>query len=369
MKVGILTFHKANSYGANLQAYALYNVLHQLGCDVEIIDYRCKAIEDVYKSECFPKIRKNIVAYIRNVFIYSCVHKDDLKKINQFNKFRSRMNMSTSVLTMKDKISIEQRYDIIITGSDQIWNTKLTKGPNDWYCYKKQSNEQLVVASYAASVGSVVNFSENEKYFLPILKEYNYIGVRENDLQQYLQDKLKCKVYQTLDPTLLIDNCVWDKLAGDTPIVEGNYILNFDVQKNLVSEKFAELYAEKNNRKIVVFDVHTLSFGRKIAVRDAGPIEFLNIIKFADAIVSSSFHGIALSISFHKKIFPSLHPTTGVRVLSLLKNLGLEEQVIYSSSDYMKALKNGDIDYLKVENKLSSLRKDSMSYLFSIVKQ
>ena len=44
-KIGILTFHRAENFGAVLQAYALQQYVTNLGYDVEIIDYRCKSIE------------------------------------------------------------------------------------------------------------------------------------------------------------------------------------------------------------------------------------------------------------------------------------------------------------------------------------
>jgi len=39
MKIGILTFHGADNYGAVLQAYALKETVKTLGNDVEIINY------------------------------------------------------------------------------------------------------------------------------------------------------------------------------------------------------------------------------------------------------------------------------------------------------------------------------------------
>ena len=48
MKVGIVTFHRAENFGATLQAYALQTYLTHMGCDAEIIDYRCSSIERNY---------------------------------------------------------------------------------------------------------------------------------------------------------------------------------------------------------------------------------------------------------------------------------------------------------------------------------
>ena len=43
-KVGILTFHRANNYGAVLQAYALQTYLETIGVNAEIVDYRLSLI-------------------------------------------------------------------------------------------------------------------------------------------------------------------------------------------------------------------------------------------------------------------------------------------------------------------------------------
>jgi hypothetical protein len=40
MKIGILTFHDANNYGAVLQAYALTEAVKKIESDVEIINYK-----------------------------------------------------------------------------------------------------------------------------------------------------------------------------------------------------------------------------------------------------------------------------------------------------------------------------------------
>ena len=45
MRIGILTFHNANNYGAVLQAYCLQETLRRIGFDVEIVDYRNPLIE------------------------------------------------------------------------------------------------------------------------------------------------------------------------------------------------------------------------------------------------------------------------------------------------------------------------------------
>ena len=57
-KIGILTFHRALSYGANLQAYGLQNFMFKLGIDNEIVDYRCKYMIEHYQK-VFRKTKGN----------------------------------------------------------------------------------------------------------------------------------------------------------------------------------------------------------------------------------------------------------------------------------------------------------------------
>ena len=45
MKIGILTFHRACNYGGALQCFALAKKLNTMGYNVEVVDYRSKAIE------------------------------------------------------------------------------------------------------------------------------------------------------------------------------------------------------------------------------------------------------------------------------------------------------------------------------------
>ena len=70
MKIGILTFHRAHNYGAVLQCYALQEVLKGMGHDVEVIDYRQKWTEEVYKpfSLTVMKVRcKGVHSTIRYI--------------------------------------------------------------------------------------------------------------------------------------------------------------------------------------------------------------------------------------------------------------------------------------------------------------
>ena len=62
MRIGILTFHKVNNYGAVLQNFALQKVLSNFGCEVETIDYRNNFIYRPYNLKVLKK--KGLGGYV-----------------------------------------------------------------------------------------------------------------------------------------------------------------------------------------------------------------------------------------------------------------------------------------------------------------
>lgn len=60
MKIGILTFHRANNFGAVLQCFALQTYLKKIGLEVYVIDYRQKYIESIYNTLSLSAIIRNL---------------------------------------------------------------------------------------------------------------------------------------------------------------------------------------------------------------------------------------------------------------------------------------------------------------------
>ena len=119
-RVGILTFHRANNYGAALQCYALQETVKGLGHNVEIINYKQPYIEKVYK----PQIEKEELCRIlkRPRWYYGYFFKILPKRILPYIKYKlfRTVYLKTSKAFDKNK-EILCRYDSIIIGSDQVW--------------------------------------------------------------------------------------------------------------------------------------------------------------------------------------------------------------------------------------------------------
>jgi hypothetical protein len=111
---------------------------------------------------------------------------------------------------------------------------------------------------------------------------------------------------------------------------------------------------------------------KHIYVRDAGPLEFMNLIHNASFVLTSSFHGTCFSIIFQKQFFSILESSNkfNSRIMDLLALLGIEERLIMSDDvDRLKSTTSFEnIDYDKVNEKLNHEREVSFAYLSSLKK-
>lgn len=70
MKIGIITVHNGQNYGASLQAYALVKKLRNMGFDAYLVDYRTKKIEERLSSYR-RKEKYNSFSNILKIFVRS----------------------------------------------------------------------------------------------------------------------------------------------------------------------------------------------------------------------------------------------------------------------------------------------------------
>lgn len=346
MKIGILTFHYCKNFGAFLQAFALKHYLEDLGHDVFFVNYKVNSLLRRYTLFPYYKERSfagNIKANVCAIFKM----KRRLMKINRFNAFSKKYSQERGIYSRKDA-------DLIIVGSDQVWNPKLTYGLNQMYYGILAEKYNIPHYTYAVSCPTSLLMPDVKIY----LSNFKKIGVRERDLQLKLKSIFGIDSEVNLDPTLLFTSIVYNKLLECQPILQKhNYLLSYNLMSNKRQSEYAIKYAKEQNLAYV--GMHDMIF------ETAGPLEFLSLIKNATYIFSSSFHGTVFAILFHKKFICFLSgDERDERIESLLKSLELE-QCIYSKDN----LSFPDINWIEVDKKLEDMRQKSKQYITSILKE
>ncbi len=120
MKTGLITFHFAHHYGAQLQAYATMRAIQGLGHDCEIIDFRLP--HTTRTNELFKR-SASVRALASDA--HTALHYGAFKaRYDRFNAFvEEQMNLSPRRYTSFQELKNNPpAYDVYVAGSDQIWN-------------------------------------------------------------------------------------------------------------------------------------------------------------------------------------------------------------------------------------------------------
>lgn len=360
MKVGILTFHRAENFGAALQVYAMQQYLKKIGIDSEVIDYRCMSIEhhyDIFNPYVLIS-RKNIFKTLILYFKRLINSRSLLQKKRMFENFRETMlKQSRPIGHINDDLG----YDAYIVGSDQVWRLDLTGGFDGVYFLDFPVNPNSKRISYAASSeNTTFNYMRKFKTLISQkLNNFNAISVREDDFAEELRSYTNKKIQVCLDPTFLLPKEQYENIAAIPNI--SNYVLVYHLFETEMGRLLADNISVKEGKNVV--EIHAGSYSPKddehIHLSTFGPLEMLGYIKNADVVITTSFHGVALSLILNKD-FWVIDKGQNARIKNLLGKLNLESRIVASITsikDY------APIDYVKVNSLLTPKILDSKNFL------
>ena len=352
MKIGILTLHRANNYGAALQCYALQETLLSLGHDVKIIDYRQPDTEMSYKAFSWRKIKQasgSLRALVKAFLyiIYSLIQQMG------YNYFRNKYLYCTSLVHSAKEIP--QQFDIYMIGSDQLWSIQCMGGNMDPIFFGQFPHPQnSKIMGYAISSNIISLKSIGVEKLNTFLDAFDCISLRESVICEWISTHTNFTVRQDIDPTMLYDIKRWDKLAGNKRPMKKRYILMYFLLPEQKSD--AKKFAQKNGLTLV--EVGKVAFS---------PTQFLSYVKHADYILGGSFHIAVFSVLLQKKFsIIKKNNDFDIRSAHLLKSLGLESRFINIQSLTDVDI-NASVDFTTAMKNIEVLKQDSMDYLLSIV--
>ena len=363
MRAGLITFHFAHHYGAQLQALATMKAIQGLGHDCEIIDYRLP--HTTRTNQLFKKS-----ASVRAVAsdAHTALHYGAFQR--RFHRFEAfvaeEMALSAQRYTAVDQLrNHPPAYDVYVAGSDQIWNPYIFQDRQFDPAFLLDFVREGRRIAYAPSLGVPALPEDKAAELKSFLAPFSALSVREKRGQVLLREAAGRQARVVLDPTLLLNGTDWGALANPTRR-QGPYILCYFVSDPGEAAPYALALAQKTGWPIV----QLAGARRKICdgaelVFDAGPREFLALFRDAAAVVTNSFHGAAFSLQFQKNFFTSMSPKersqpTFSRIYSLLSRLGCADRII--GLDETAPLE-AEMDYGQVYERLEAERADSLAYL------
>lgn len=310
-KVGILTYHDINNYGAQLQAASLQRFVESLGFDAELINY-CPWRSRVRHLMVF--VRLSIRMKLK-VFKFEFLRRRKfLKSIRRLAKV-SNENIYTQAGVGRYSYS---KYDYLICGSDELWNFQNYLGYQRPYVLDFSVSNNVKKISYAASMGSCEPGAALRNQMESSLKQFSTVMVRDPHTKKFIESLNDVNSpTRVVDPTLL-----WD-FTPVPPKIRPPYVLLTGALcelPNIVS--LAKEFAKRKGLEILCIGVKPL--GLEDRVVQATPEEWVGYIAAAECHITSLFHGSIFSMK-HKTPFCVVVPDDKKQKISSLLEMLCQE--------------------------------------------
>ena len=365
-RVATMTFHMAKNYGAMLQAYALQKSIESIGASCEVLDYR---LPYIYDREGIPTYAEFVreAGFLRGNARYLIRHFNGWYRTlpaarRKFDRFM-REDLKLSERAIFDKAELRKtKYDAVVFGSDQIWSPFHTGGFAPEYLGEYFDPDQTALISYAASCGKDHLDPDYRDAFLERLRRFSAVSVRKKSLAQYLNEECGISAQAVLDPVLLADPAIWEPLAEQGEIrIKEPYLLIYSFGAGDDIYKLAKKVAEERHLKPVAICYQKNPALKGIEQIDyAGPKDFLYLLKHADFVCTTSFHGLAFSMLFEKNYYCIGHPRFSQRERDLSDSMGLMDRYV---EDWTAMRNSTDCDFTDAREKLACAREESRRFL------
>ena len=364
MQIRIITCHDVYNHGASLQAYALQTYLESIGHTVEIIDYKPDYLSRHYQlwSVDNPIYDKPIV---KQLYLMAKLPErlQALKRKRLFDEFTKKYLKLTSKRyhNNKELKSNPPQADIYIAGSDQIWNTLFPNG-RDAAFYLDFAPKASKRISYAASFATEDVMEEYKPFVRKMLQNLDVISIRERSSLPLLASLGREDGVAVCDPVFLLSKRQWNEVASHTHEKE-RYLLVYDTEHSAKIQEIAQQIAKEKKLKIYNVSGFRLGYVDK-DMWASSPLDFVQLVRDADYVVSNSFHATAFSLIFERD-FCVVNRSEGIneRMKSLLMSYNVEDRLVNS---YSASLLNS-IDYRLVNPLMQKNIDDSKSFLLKIL--
>ena len=208
------------------------------------------------------------------------------------------------------------------------------------------------------------------------MSHFDAISLREQNACDFCHSLGFHNAMVTIDPTLLLNAEEYDAIDSsqdrndsfDMPYVFV-YLLNIRTSDDIYWNEFnRQISSEGLQVKVVASSGYlpARDFLPGLTNTLASIPEWLSLVKNAEYVITTSFHGIVFCLLYHRPFYAVLlnneYAKANTRISSLLSTVGLEKRIVSSAAD-IKLCKNSSIDWVLVDEKLAQLRSNSVDFL------
>ncbi|MFZ2284905.1 MAG: polysaccharide pyruvyl transferase family protein [Lutibacter sp.] len=365
ISVGIITIHDIYNYGSILQAYATQKVIEDLGYNAEIINYKYPNAYHCQNQSLKGRVFSKLNGFLKDLLPGK---KYETYKRNYSDFTNKHYKLSKEIFPTVDSIiKNPPHYNILLSGSDQIWRAEVMKGDPVFFLDFSKNKKKV---AYASSFGSVSIPTEYHAKYRKYLNNFSAIGVREKTGVKMVKELTNINAELVLDPTLLLTKLEWMQVMEIQAKTEP-YILCYGItSKDNYMERLALHIKKHTGYKIIRINGKFFDYFNKSMqyILDAGPAQWLGLFANASLILGQSFHATAFAVNFERPFIPILRGDDNhdSRQLQFLKLIGLENRAITVGDKFPEVDKSLlEVDFKAPIEVLDKERKNSIIFLIN----
>ena len=233
-RIGIVSYNiycNFTNYGSALQSWALCQSIKKIAGNIVepvLVDYCPEILADKEPLNPFANMWDKDEESRKMCELTLPAIQENYYKFDKFYHKRFERTCKKYTAQNFNDISIDENITGFVCGSDTIFCIDEFEGFDDGYfanydCMKKNS------VAYAASFGDSHFEQDDYQKLNERLKNFNAIGLRENQMIPYVASHVDVPVQRVIDPTLLLTSNEYDKIADE----------------RLENEKYLLLYARR----------------------------------------------------------------------------------------------------------------------------
>ena len=366
----LVTWIGNGNYGTSLQSFALHRKLEMLGYKVSFLQNFPNTFGFKYKVN---NILSSLGIDTKKIKETIRPQKQTLKQRKLADFISKNYSFYKPILSQSDLGELKASTDVFVTGSDQIWNTTFRFTPFYFLDFAGDSKR----VAYASSIG----LNDFPKQHKPIVKEllskFSHIGLREQTAVDIVSKLLgRADVVQVSDPTFLLNEVEWTEISDRATIeikLPKKFIFCYLIGNNSwYKQQLGEVISATGIKNVIIVPAAEnadFSIEGATVYENAGPLEFVKLIKESSFVCTDSFHATAISINLNKNFVEFMRfkdsdkVSQNSRIYDVLNHYQLMNRIY---SDKTTEWSDG-IDFKYSNIQLEEDRRHSLNYLINAI--
>lgn len=329
MKIGTITLHLPFNYGNALQMLSLHRYLLEQGYDAEVLSHWfLENREEITYWHRRIRSAAGMLRFLLNALTFNGVVCQFCREAKLMKWLNEKIRWSQEAGATGEFNPERLPHDIVIAGSDQIWNPKYAT--SDFFLLP-DFPDRIKKIAYAASFGTDCFIEHRIPFFKKMMTKFAAISLRESSAVDIVTKMFALPATLVCDPTLLHTKEEWCRLLG----FEMPKKCNLDLVAYFVTPDYRSEWREmirlarESGRKIHCYAfiwsswLEAFSFRhpittlkqliKRIGLRmwlflngvrlhfSATPSEFVERIAKSNGLITDSFHGMMFATIFGKR--------------------------------------------------------------------